>query len=246
MNMQALPDAKFFFTALSPLVAVLLISHVIWDSGEDCYTFWREWKFRHQEITTLMRFITNWGNSLAYVLYGWIFYRAIRQNRQDNLRFVLYYIAIQLIFALLITHFLKNFFGMPRPFAIIKDAQPWAFDVMSQSFPSGHTAEIVGAFLPLAVWRRRWRDAALCGLWIALVAYSRIYLGWHYLMDIWGGMVVGSLAALCILYLAGQPYDRTTRYLRGTRTGSLLTGTDPHAVRRRRTGLYRILRRSSD
>ena len=196
-------STRFILIALCPLLVLLAISHSVWNSGHDCYLFWREWGNSHPAIfTTLWKSVTNWGNALAYVVYAMILLWAIRKNSRDDLRLVLCYIAVQLVVTLLLTHVLKNLFGMPRPYTGEHLPQPWSFQAAYQSFPSGHTSEIVGAFLPLAVWRNRVGDAVLCGLWIAMVAYSRVYLGRHYLMDIWGGMAVGSLAALCILYFA--------------------------------------------
>ena len=194
---------RLILIALGPLLALLALSYLVWGSGQACYLFWREWGNSHPTaITTIWKAVTNWGNALAYVIYAMILLQAVRKNSRDDLRLVLCYTGVQLVVTLALTHLLKNFFGMPRPYTGDILPQPWSFQAAYQSFPSGHTSEIVGAFLPLAVWRNRVGDAVLCGLWIAMVAYSRVYLGRHYLMDIWGGMAVGSLAALCILYFA--------------------------------------------
>ncbi len=196
---------RLFLIALGPLILVLLISQVLWGNGETCYAFWREWGYRHPDVSGIVWRITDWGNPLAYGLYAVILLRAVRNENRDDLRLVLCYVGVQIIVTLLLTHLLKNLFGIPRPYTGERVPQPWTFQTIYQSFPSGHTAEIVGGVLPLAAWRRRFGDAALCGLWLMLVAYSRVYLGRHYLLDIWGGMAVGSLAALCILYFARKP-----------------------------------------
>lgn len=58
-------------------------------------------------------------------------------------------------------------------------------------FFSGHACNFFGAatVLALAV-RRRWHSVLLYGL-VALVSYSRMYLGVHFLSDILAGMLVG-------------------------------------------------------
>ena len=38
---------------------------------------------------------------------------------------------------------------------------------------------------------------ALCAVWAALIAYSRMYLGQHYLRDLVGGLVI----AVIVLFL---------------------------------------------
>ncbi|HYY61197.1 MAG TPA: phosphatase PAP2 family protein, partial [Burkholderiales bacterium] len=67
----------------------------------------------------------------------------------------------------------------------------------SFSFPSGHTAGavlfygVLAAFLVSRTYEWRWRAAAVMGaiVAVALVAFSRMYLGAHYLSDV--------LAAIC-------------------------------------------------
>jgi membrane-associated phospholipid phosphatase len=73
------------------------------------------------------------------------------------------------------------------------------------AFPSGHTATIfaLSMFISLATRDRR---VALLMLTISLlVAYSRIYLLEHFLLDVAGGSVVGVVTAW-LLWLA---YERT-------------------------------------
>ena len=67
-----------------------------------------------------------------------------------------------------------------------------------KSFPSGHAMSstvVYGAlllvFLPMVP--RRWRPAAIGGtvLLVALIGFSRLGLGVHYLSDVLGGYVLG-------------------------------------------------------
>ncbi len=87
---------------------------------------------------------------------------------------------------------MKLFFARPRP------QLPWAPVLPDYSFPSGHTmnAIIVYVALALIVWSvfgRRIGVAALVGaVVLALgVGLSRIYLGYHYLTDVVGGLLAG-------------------------------------------------------
>ena len=62
-------------------------------------------------------------------------------------------------------------------------------------FPSGHAANTFG-FAAASAWllkRRWWSIPIFC--WAALVSYSRIYVGKHYLGDVLGGAVCGMLVA---------------------------------------------------
>lgn len=70
--------------------------------------------------------------------------------------------------------------------------------VGSASFPSGHTATIITAAVPLALWFRNRPFSLFLSAVIALMGFSRVWLGQHHPIDIVGGMLLGSIAARCI------------------------------------------------
>jgi undecaprenyl-diphosphatase len=64
------------------------------------------------------------------------------------------------------------------------------------SFPSGHvTASVaVYGFIAVLLWRNDHRGwAVLSGVWVLMVALSRIYLGVHYPSDTLGALIAASL-----------------------------------------------------
>jgi len=63
------------------------------------------------------------------------------------------------------------------------------------SFPSGHTAAAFMGFGFLSFMTKNPWLQALCAICAACIAYSRMYLGQHYLRD----LMAGELIALCIL-----------------------------------------------
>jgi len=88
-------------------------------------------------------------------------------------------------------------------------------------FPSGHTMiasvlyGVVAAYLcaQTADWRRRVLVVAAASVLIALVGFSRIYLGAHYLSDVLAGMAEGlAWLSLCVTVVYAI-------WLRGDRTG---------------------------
>jgi undecaprenyl-diphosphatase len=94
----------------------------------------------------------------------------------------------------LAVYLLKEFMGRARP-----DVYYRAIIESGYSFPSGHatlSAAFYGFLIYLA-WRmvpshkRRIVVTALLGALIALISFSRLYLGVHYLSDVVAGFIVG-------------------------------------------------------
>lgn len=95
----------------------------------------------------------------------------------------------------------KFFFARPRPPMLAVHAL--VHETGADSYPSGHTAFVAaglaGALLALRVSRRRSRWAWLIGLPLVVgVAFSRLYLGAHYLGDVMGSLlyVAGTVLVL--------------------------------------------------
>lgn len=88
----------------------------------------------------------------------------------------------------------KLLFHRPRPLLAV-------FHPTDFSFPSGH-ASIAAAFygylafilVRLLPERYRWPIVIFASLLIIAVAFSRIYLGVHYLSDVIGGLAIGLVA----------------------------------------------------
>lgn len=71
----------------------------------------------------------------------------------------------------------------------------------AHSFPSGHTATIFCAALFIAlVWRNKFLTIVFL-IMALLVAYSRIYLLQHFLIDVAAGAVIGSFTTLITWHL---------------------------------------------
>ena len=97
----------------------------------------------------------------------------------------------------------------PRP------VLPWAHVLPDYSFPSGHTMNSIVFYLAVAliVWatygRRPGAIAVVLALAVAVaIGFSRIYLGYHYLSDVIGGLAAG-IAWLFVVALAFETIPRS-------------------------------------
>jgi undecaprenyl-diphosphatase len=95
--------------------------------------------------------------------------------------------------ALLLNASMKLFFERPRPHLA------WANVLPDYSFPSGHTMNGVVFYIAIAliVWSIAGRRAGLISTVVAValalgIGVSRIYLGYHYLTDVVGGLLAGT------------------------------------------------------
>jgi undecaprenyl-diphosphatase len=120
-----------------------------------------------------------------------------------RLRRVALLLAATALAAALLTEGVKALVQRPRP------DMPWRIIALpsSWSFPSGHALQSTAVYgtLALVVGRRlpaRRRAAAVFALGVALpllIAFSRVYLGVHYLSDVLAGLAGG----LALVLLAG-------------------------------------------
>jgi membrane-associated phospholipid phosphatase len=149
--------------------------------------------------------------------------------------FLLFHIIIWTAF---ISEMAKNFFGLPRPFfadSRVACLEPgwdtahsfralagrgfldlparqvidaYRLQGMSFGFPSGHTSSAIAMWGGLAVVFRKRALAWLAPFMVALVAFTRLYLGVHFLSDILGGAVLGGLVLFGAWRLIGSDDDR--------------------------------------
>lgn len=111
--------------------------------------------------------------------------------------------GMALLYALAISWCVGQLLPHPRPFAIGLGHQ-FLHHAADDSYPSDHGTTIFTFALAFIFWHRLWSGVILMLAGVA-IAWSRIYLGVHWPMDMLGGFVVGLLSCLAS-HLAWQIY----------------------------------------
>ncbi len=125
-----------------------------------------------------------------------------------NRRYALF-TGIACLVASAITQILKStiYYGAPRPKLFFATPSPLRFvpgvhNLSYDTFPSGHTT-VAFAFLFSLVFtvKSDWLKTGLFFLAL-LIGYSRIYLSQHFLEDVYGGSIIGTITSLLIFTFA--------------------------------------------
>lgn len=158
---------------------------------------------RFPELAPLMLALTQLGGSkevgaLALIVALFLLWR----SRGGDALFLL----IAVYGALLLNPVLKQLFDRARP--LMDDP---LLVLKTYAFPSGHTVAATALYGALALIAARYSRKVgplafiAAGILIALVGASRIYLGVHYVSDVFAGVLVGiAWLMLCRALVSGQ------------------------------------------
>lgn len=134
-------------------------------------------------------------------------------------------IAAGYIVSGIIALWLKHYFNYPRPAGYFSDpdlvrSAPWVTLYHQYSFPSGHTISVftTAVIISLFFREKKW-IAVLCFAIACLTAYSRVYLGEHFIMDTWMGSLIGVLTGTCCFLVQQRILKKKNDYPKGGRLG---------------------------
>lgn len=146
-------------------------------------------------LDVFFRVVTDLGYPLFYyLLIAPLFW--IIDRRRSMVLFLL------LLLSALLNAEAKLFFDTPRPDpAVVRVLDMRPIQSGSRSFPSGHAQIAVVFWGYLAYWvGRRWFTGVALFL-IAAIAFSRVYLGAHFPIDVAGGLIIGAATMAIVPWL---------------------------------------------
>lgn len=122
--------------------------------------------------------------AILILLIGWMLYAGDKKKG--------YAVAGPILISALLMSVLKAIVRAPRPFQVLDEIDGKRLSTATgYSFPSGHTTISASMYSAIAVAYKKKKVSVICAVLIVLVALSRIYLGVHWPLDVFGGLVIG-------------------------------------------------------
>jgi len=151
----------------------------------------------------LMPAITNFGSLTAMAIICILMYIF----GGENTRKIAVIGLAALLLANIAVYLLKIIVAEPRPFTLLPNVIQLVPESEAYGFPSGHSASsfavmmVIGLKYRLHIKGKSYRLLYPLLAFASLIAFSRVYIGVHYPLDVIFGAIVGILSALVVIYI---------------------------------------------
>ena len=119
------------------------------------------------------------------------------------------------LFAVLGMGILKAVVRAPRPFQVLESIDGKRLETATgYSFPSGHTTTGAAFYTALALTFKKRPVSILCAVMMALVGLRRLYLGVHWPIDVFAGLLLGVAISFVVSRYLNALYDDKNKRIR--------------------------------
>jgi undecaprenyl-diphosphatase len=145
--------------------------------------------------------VTRFGPYAVVAAFLVMWFWPADQIRRQRWQWAAIVAVIAALAALGTNQVITHLWARPRPF-LVHPATVLVTSALDGSFPSDHATFVFAAAMSLVLFSRRLGVPALG--FACLVAFSRVFVGAHYVTDVLAGAAIGSASALLVYCL--RPY----------------------------------------
>jgi undecaprenyl-diphosphatase len=149
-------------------------------------------------LDTFFSLVARFGPYAVVAAFIVMWFWPAEQSRRHRWQWAAIVAVVAALVALGLNQIITHLWARPRPF-LVHPATVLVTSALDGSFPSDHATFVFAAATSLFLFSRRLGIPAL--VFACLVAFSRVFVGVHYVTDVVAGAVIGSTAALLVYCL---------------------------------------------